>query len=244
MSIPSHTEIFREKFSVLDLFQAYQQLLLDEELKAYTTINTHKGLYQYVRLPFGIASAPAIFQKTMDVLLQGIPHVLCYIDNILVTGVDDTEHLRNLEKVLQRLGHYGLRVKKSKCEFMQPSINYLGHRIDAQGLHTMTAKLDAIVQASAPENVKQLRSFLCLLNYYGSFIPNLATIFHPLNSLLRDDVTWKWDSRCAQAFTEAKLALTSSKVLVHYDLILPITLAGDASAYGIGAVISHSLASC
>ena len=244
--LPKPSDLFAslaggQKFSVLDLSQAYQQLLLDEESKAYTTINTHKGLYQYTRLPFGIASAPAIFQKTMDVLLQGIPHVMCYIDDILVTGVDDTEHLRNLEEVLQRLEHYGLRVKKSKCEFMQPSVNYLGHRIDAQGLHTMPAKLDAIVQASAPENVKQLRSFLGLLNYYGSFIPNLATIVHPLNRLLRDDVTWKWDSKCAQAFTQAKLALTSSKVLVHYDPSLPITLAGDASAYGIGAVISHTL---
>lgn len=90
----------------------------------------------------------------MDVLLQGIPHVMCYLDDILVTGVDNTEHLQNLEEVLQWLEQYGLRVKKSKCEFMQPSINCLRHRIDAQGLHTMTDKLDAIVQASAPENVK------------------------------------------------------------------------------------------
>ena len=135
----------------------------------------------------------------MDVLLQGIPHVMCYIDDILVTGVDDTEHLRSLEEVLQWLEHYGLQVKKSKCEFIQPSINYLRHQIDAEGLHTMPTKLDAIVQAYAPENVKQLWSFLGLLNYYDSFIPKLATIIHPLDRLLRDDVTWKWDSRCARS---------------------------------------------
>ena len=102
-------------------------------------------------------------------------------------------------------------------------------------------QLDAIVQAPKPENVQQLRSFLGLLNYYGKFIPNLATIVHPLNQLLRHGTQWKWDSKCASAFVEAKQALISSQVLVHYDPTLPITLAGDASAYGIGAVISHTL---
>ena len=225
----------------MDLSQAYQQLLLDEESKRYTTVNTHKGLFQYTRLPFGIASAPAVFQKTMDSILQGIPHVACYIDDILVTGADDAEHLQNLEEVCRRLEQHGLRVKKPKCEFLQSSVDYLGHRIDAQGLHTMSSKLDAIVQAPEPGNLQQLRSFLGLLNYYGRFIPNLATIVHPLNQLLRHGTKWKWDSQCAQAFSQAKQALTSSEVLMHYDPALPITLAGDASAYGIGAVISHTL---
>ena len=90
-------------FTKLDLTQAYQQLLLDDSSQQYTTINTHQGLYRYTRLPFGIASAPAIFQKTMDVILQGIPHVCCYIDDILITGVNQQEHLQNLEEVLRRL---------------------------------------------------------------------------------------------------------------------------------------------
>ena len=244
--LPNPTEIFASlaggrRFSKLDLSQAYQQLLLDEDSKKYTTINTHQGLFRYTRLPFGIASAPAVFQKTMDCILQGIPHVACYIDDILVTGADDVEHLQNLEEVLHRLEQHGLRVKKPKCEFLQPSVDYLGHCIDAQGLHTMSSKLEAIVQAPEPGNLQQLRSFLGLLNYYGRFIPNLATIVHPLNRLLRHGIKWKWDSQCAKAYTEAKQALASSQVLIHYDPALPITLAGDASAYGIGAVISHTL---
>ena len=80
--------------------QAYQQLLLDEESTKYVKINTHRGLYRYTRLPFGVASAPAMFQKMMDTILQGIPHIICYIDDILVTGNDDAEHLQNLAEVL------------------------------------------------------------------------------------------------------------------------------------------------
>ena len=87
-------------------------------------INEHKGLFQYTRLPYGILSAPGIFQKEMDNLLASIPGVAVYLDDISVTGV--TEHLKSLEEVLRRLGQSGLRVKKKKCLFMVPSLSYLG----------------------------------------------------------------------------------------------------------------------
>ena len=83
-----------QQFSKLDLSQAYQQIILDDDSRKYTTINTHRGLYQYTRLPFGISSSPAIFQRTMDSVLQGIPHVICYLDDILVTGYNQDEHLK------------------------------------------------------------------------------------------------------------------------------------------------------
>ena len=102
------------KFSKLDLSSAYQQMLLDEDSREYVTINTHRGLYRYTRLPFGIASAPAIFQKAMDSVLQGLQHVICYLDDILVTGTTDEEHLQNLDAVLSRLKEQGLRLKKEK----------------------------------------------------------------------------------------------------------------------------------
>ena len=91
-----------QMFTKLNLTQAYQQLLLDENSQRHTIINTHLGFYRYTRLQFGISSAPAIFQKTMDVILQGIPHVCCYIDDILITGVNQQEHLQNLEEILCR----------------------------------------------------------------------------------------------------------------------------------------------
>ena len=97
-----------KKFSKLDLSQAYQQLPLNEESMSYAVINTHKGLYRYTRLPFGIASAPAVFLKFMDTMLQGIPHVICFIDDILVTGNDDSDHLQNLAKVFEILQQNGL----------------------------------------------------------------------------------------------------------------------------------------
>ena len=90
-----------KQFTTLDLSSAYQQMLLEPSSYQYVTINSHRGLYQYTCLPFGIASAPALFQKAMDAILQGIPHVICYIDDVLVTGVNEEEHLRNLAEVLQ-----------------------------------------------------------------------------------------------------------------------------------------------
>ena len=134
------------------------------------TINTHKGLYQFNRLPFGVASAPAIFQQTMEKILQGLPGVTVYIDDILVTGRSDKEHLDALEKVLHRLSEYGLRLKRDKCSFMQSSVEYLGYIVDKDGLHATPSKVEAIVNAPAPEEVQELRSFLGLVNYYGKFI--------------------------------------------------------------------------
>ena len=123
---------------------------------------------------------------------------------------------------------------------MQHSVEYLGHRIDAEGLHTTDGKLAAVTQAPTPRNVQELRLFLGLLNYYGKFIPNLATILHPLNQLLRHGYQWKWTSSdCSQAFLQAKDMLTSSKVLAHFDPAFAIKLAADASAYEVGAVIAH-----
>ena len=230
-----------KKFTKLDLSQAYQQLILDDDSEKYLTINTHRGLYRYTRLPFGVASAPAIFQKMMDTVLQGIPNVICYIDDILVTGADDAAHLRNLAEVLQRLEQHGIRMKKAKCSFMKAEVEYLGHRVDAEGLHTTPDKLEAIRNAPAPKNVQELRSFLGLLNYYGKFLPNLSTTLHPLNALLQQNHKWHWSAECQQAFQTAKDNLTTSKVLVHYDPALPMKMAADASAYGVGAVISHVL---
>lgn len=120
-----------KKFTTLYLSQAYLQLLLDGESSKLVAINTHRRLYQYTRLPLGIASAPAMFQKTMDTILQGIPNVICYIDDILVTGSTDEDHLRNLAEVFSQLEKHGMRINQGKCKFMQSSVEYLGHQTDA-----------------------------------------------------------------------------------------------------------------
>ena len=120
-------------------------------------------------------------------------------------------------------------------------MDYLGHRIDAQGIHVLSEKVEAITKAPVPKNISELRSFLGLLNYYRKFLPNVATILKPLNKLLQVNRKWKWASECTTALQEAKELLTTPNVLVHYDSTLPIRMAADASAYGIGAVISHVL---
>ena len=106
-----------KKFSKLDLSHTYQQVLLEEKSQEFVTVTTHKGLYRYNRLPFGIASAPAVFQQLMEKVLQGIPGIVCFIDDVLVTGRNDEEHLRNLEEVLKRLDEKGFRLKRKKCYF-------------------------------------------------------------------------------------------------------------------------------
>ena len=119
-------------FSKIDLSQAHQQLPLDEESRKLAVINTHKGLLRYTRLPFGILSAPGIFQRIMESLLQGIPGVIVYLDDILVSAPSEEEHLRRLEEVFVRLEKSGLRARRSKCHFMASEVSYLGHQIDAE----------------------------------------------------------------------------------------------------------------
>lgn len=226
-------------FSKIDLASAYQQVLLDEESKKYTTINTHKGLFVYNRLCFGINSAVSIFQRMMESLMKDL-NVVVYLDDLLITGKDEAEHLKNLDRVLQRLQENGLRVKKSKCEFGKTQIEYLGHVLDEKGVYPSKDKVRAIHDAPAPASVKELRAFLGLVNYYGRFVPQQSTVLAPLYNLLKEQVTWKWKKAEQDAFNKCKELLTSDKVLVHYDQSLPLILACDASAYGIGAVIQHT----
>ena len=226
-------------FSKLDLSSAYQQMLLDDASAKLVTINTHQGLYEYTRLPFGVASAPAVFQRAMDTILRGIPQVICYLDDILITGKTVAEHHEHLAEVLRRLQDHGLHLKREKCEFAVGSVEYLGHRIDARGVHTTDRKVKTILDTPAPTNIAKLRSFLGMISYYAKFIPNLATLLHPLYTLLRANQKWTWSPDCDQAFREAKSLLTVAPILAHYDPDRPIVLATDASAYGQGAVLSQ-----
>ena len=228
-------------FSKMDLACAYLQIPLEEQSKEYTTINTHKGLYCYNRLPFGVASAPSILQRTMENLLQGINHVCVYLDDILVTGTTEQEHLQNLDAVLSRLESAGMRLKYDKCAFLLPAVEYLGHKISAQGLQPTDFKVQAIKNAPAPTNVSQLKSFLGLVNYYCKFLPNLSNTLAPLYRNLQKNTKWMWGSEEKKAFQTAKESLTSDSVLVHFDPKRKLILACDASPYGIGAVLSYRM---
>ena len=244
--IPKMADLFAKLskgkyFTKLDLSHAYQQIPLDEESKRYVVVNTQKGLFRYTRLPFGVASAPAIFQRVIDNLLQGIEGVVTYLDDILIAGSSEEQHLQMLDEVLGRLEKAGLRVKPKKCEFMRTSVTYLGHRVDESGLHPLTLKMQAIRDAPTPESVPKLQSYLGMLSYYGKFMPNLSSTLSPLYHLLKKDIPWEWGPEQERAFQESKNMLTAETFIAHFDPELPLTLACDASGYGLGAVLAHKL---
>ncbi|KAM7312980.1 uncharacterized protein ISCGN_002903 [Ixodes scapularis] len=210
-----------------------------ETSSKYLTLNTHKGLFAVNRLPFGVSSAPAIFQRIMDTMLEDLKGVSCYLDDVLITGRTPEEHLANLEAVLKRLSERGVRVKKEKCAFFQKELRYLGHVISAAGVSTTPEKIEALLKVAAPSSKQQLQSFLGMVNYYGKFVPRLSTLASPLYRLLRQDQRWCWDKACQAAFEEIKTALATPSILAHYDPSKPLQVACDASQYGIGAVLSH-----
>ena len=228
-----------QKFSTLDFSNAYTQLKLDDESKPFTTINTHKGLFRYKRLCFGISSCPSIFQRTMESIFQDIPYCVVYFDNLYITGPDDESHLNTLEKVLRICKTKGLRLRREKCAFMQDEVDFLGYRLSKNGLHPNKSKVDAINNAPRPKNVSQLKSFLGLLNYYGKFIANLSSTLEPLHRLLKKNQKWVWGRDQETAFKQAKTALTSKSLLVHFNPHTPMVLICDASPYGVGAILAH-----
>ncbi|XP_046964488.1 uncharacterized protein K02A2.6-like [Vanessa cardui] len=241
--LPTIQELFTrlhggEQFSKLDMSSAYNQFeLLDD--KHVTCINTHKGLFKFKRLVFGLSSAPAIFQRAMESILSGIDGVLCFLDDILITGKDKVEHWARLKLVFDRLKDSGLTLRKEKCEFFKNEINYLGYIIDKNGIRKSSEKVKAILEAAVPKNLKELQSFLGLINYYRNFVPNASTHLAPLYDLLKKGAKWSWSPQHERAFLEVKTFLTSENVLAHFDSTAKIILTVDASPYGLGAVLSQ-----
>ena len=152
---------------------------------------------------------------------------------------DEEEHLKVHDDVLSRLDNHGIKANRSKCYFMVSSVTYLGHRIDAEGIHPTQEQVEAILNAKTPGNVSELRTFIGIVTYYCRFIPNMSTRFAPLYNLLRDDVEWSWTAECEQAIKDIKNLLASDQILAHYDPKKPIILVCDASPFGVGAVLSH-----
>lgn len=226
-----------ERFTKLDLSNAFQQCLLHKDSRPMTAITTHMGTFVYNRVPFGIKCIPENFQKIMEETLSGLPFTAVFADDICVTGTCMSSHISNLKAVLQRLKENGLRVNYGKCQFFKESVTYLGYKIDKQGLHTDDKKIKAIVAAPSPCNITQLRSFLGLVNFYSKFCINMSDVLKPLYDLLKKHVKWNWDSKCENAFTKIKNVLSSSPVLAHYDPNLQLILAVDSSPYGLGAVL-------
>ncbi|GFV94021.1 uncharacterized protein K02A2.6 [Trichonephila clavipes] len=214
--LPRIEDIFAELsggefFTKIDLSAAYLQMLVDEQDRHLLTINTHKGLFRYLRMNYGLA--PTVWQRAIEQVLSGIAGVHVFLDDITVTGRNDQEHFERLELVLQRLEEYGLRVNKRKNEFFKKSVNYCGHTIDKFGLHKTQEKIDAITKVPVPKTVSDLKSFLGLVNYYGKFIPNLSTRVALFNNLLQKGTKFLWTAECEKAFKVLKQEIASDRIL-------------------------------
>ncbi|UYV63828.1 K02A2.6-like, partial [Cordylochernes scorpioides] len=242
--LPTQQDLFStlakgKYFSKLDLRNAYLQLEVDPGTRPLLTINTHKGLFRFKRMPFGLANAPSYFQSVMDRVLSGIGGVICYIDDVLIATASIEEHLALLKTIFARLAKYNIKLKKEKCLFLQKEIEYLGHLVTEEGIRPLDHKVQAIQKAKTPTNISELRSFLGLVNFYGKFIPNLPELLKPLHELLHKKRPWVWTKECGEAIDKCKNSITSERVLVPYDATLPLCLATDASQIGVGAVLSH-----
>nr|XP_054759405.1 uncharacterized protein K02A2.6-like [Lytechinus pictus] len=242
--LPTSQDLYAELggtkvFSKLDLSHAYAQLNLDQQSQQYLTINTHMGLYSYTKLPYGIKSSPKIFQATMDKILQGIPHCLCNQDDVLIATTTVDENLDVLAQVLKRLNDHNVKLKRSKCAFVESEVVYLGLKVSSQGLQPVKEKIEPIINAPKPKNVTELRSFLGMVQFYSRFLPDLASVLAPLHKLLQKEQKWEWSKAQQEAYEKCKRMLTSDALLVHYDNRRELKMYCDASSYGVGAVISH-----
>ena len=175
----------------------------------------------------------------MSIVLQGCNGVVCYLDDILVTGPTREEHMQNLWQVLTRLHKFGLRLNASKCKFFQTSVEYLGHLVTPSGISPTQERVKGITEAPPPKNKSELKSFLGMITFNARFLPSLSTMLHPLYKLLRKKTHWKWTNVCQQAFSKAKTAVSQAPVLAHYDVTKPIKLYCDAFPYGIGGCLMH-----
>ncbi len=224
-------------FSKLDLRNGYHQLVLDRASRIVTTFSTHVGLFRYKRLNFGVSAAAEIFQETIRQVLAGLANVLNVSDDILVFGKTKAEHDKALFAVLARLEKKGLTLNLDKCEFNQERILFYGHVFTKKGMEPDPKKVEAINRMEDPTDVKELRSLLGMVVYYGRYIPNLASITDPLRLLLKTDVDWCWGEMHSRALIQIKKALTSYPVMTAYDISQGTCLFVDASPVGLGAVL-------
>ncbi|XP_062420887.1 uncharacterized protein K02A2.6-like [Pungitius pungitius] len=176
-----------KSFSTIDLASGYHQVAVHEKDRNKTAFTTPFGLYEYLRMPFGLCNAPATFQRLMQTTMSDLvlQIVLIYLDDFLVFSSTFQDHLVRLETVFKRLRETGLKVKMKKCHFLQPEVRFLGHQVSAQGIGTDPDKIDAVKKWPIPSTVKELRSFLGFCSYYRRFIGGFSQIAGPLHDVRR-----------------------------------------------------------
>lgn len=230
-------------FSVLDAKSGFNQVVLDFESSLLTTFNTPFGRYRWKRLPFGINSAPEIWQRTVNEIVEGLPGIEVIADDFLVIGFGETDeeatksHDEHLRQLLERFRQKCLTLNRKKVQLRKKCVPYMGHLLTAQGVAVDPKKIAAITQMEAPTDVTGLKRFLGMVNYLAKFMPHLSQDCEVLRQLDRKEVEWDWSPNHQLAFEKIKEKLTQTPVLRYYDLKKEVTIQCDASQDGLGAAL-------
>lgn len=230
-------------FSILDLYSGFHQIKLEGSSREYTAFTTDQGTFQWKVLPFGLNIAPNSFCRMMALAFSGVTpqRAFMYMDDIIVIGSSERNHLQNLGKMFDICERYNLKLNPNKCSFFRAEVNFLGHKCTPDGVFPDNAKIQAIQNFPKPHDKDSVKRFAALTNYYRKFIQNYSLIVQPLNKLTRKRVPFEWSRECEGAFQELKSKLTKQPILKYPDFAKPFCVTVDASKSACGAVLSQNL---
>jgi hypothetical protein len=227
-------------FSTFDMHAGFWQIEMLEQDKQKTAFIVDGGLYEFNVMPFGLTNATATFQRYMDMVLAGLKwtSLLVYLDDVCVFATTLKQHLERLEEAFSRFRLYNLKLNASKCHVLKKEFTYLGHIVTGEGIKADKKKINAVLAMPTPKNIKQLRSFLGLCNYYRKFIKNYTLHCAPLYELLSKE--FSWTEEATEVFERLKLLLTTTPMLHYPDFKKVFKVSTDASDEGIGGVLSQT----